>query len=311
MLHPLMVEVNKKLHRILVTDSPSLRQILEHFLHTKGKGIRPLLVLLCGEVAAAPTKRCIDLAVAVELLHMASLVHDDIVDQAEFRRTHPTIHSLWGEGNAVLVGDYFFGKLLGVISFYPDVVNWFADTIQNLVAGEFMQMDQQYSCRLSEEEYLDRIYCKTANFIATCCKISCLTDETPHEITEALTHYGYCLGMAYQLIDDLQDITESPFVLGKPVRQDISRGIFTLPYLRSFRAVSHLSDNLVPHESSITHESIDYTEKLALNYIQKSVSSLSVLPASTAKTELIRLALQTQKKIAVMREASVHAPSFD
>ncbi|WP_380026435.1 polyprenyl synthetase family protein [Effusibacillus consociatus] len=306
-----MSEVDKELRRLLASGSPSLSPMIQHFLETKGKGVRPVLVLWCGDIAGSPMKRSIDLAVAAELLHMASLVHDDIVDQAAFRRKKPTIHRMWGEGAAVLVGDYFFGTLLRVISPYPMVVPHFAEAILSLVNGEFMQMDQQYDPWISEEEYLNRICQKTANFMSTCCKIGCLTQDTPFEIMDALTNYGYCIGMAYQLLDDLQDIIETSEGLGKPIMQDISRGIFTLPYLHSFwqesnRLPTFLKVNIVP-----SADSLEYTRKLAAHYIEKSVICLSSLPSTNGQRGLLCISRQIKKKLEQLQEVNAYAPTLD
>lgn len=308
--HPLMAEVETALHRVLATDSPSLGEIVSYFLRTGGKGTRPLLVLLCGDIVSAPAKRSVDLAVAVELLHMASLVHDDIVDKAPVRRQQASIHSLWGEGAAVLVGDYFFGKMLGMISSYPPVIPAFADAVQSLVAGEFLQADQQSNPFVTEEEYLERIRHKTANFISVCCKINCLADDTPLYVEKTLAGYGYYLGMAYQLADDLIDVAESPERIGKPVMQDISRGIFTLPYLYEFRRMPP-APGCRYGKIPLSRESLAYTKRLAAHYIQKSVNCLSALPRSKAKTGLIRIALRLKKMMEQLQEANLHAPSVD
>ncbi|GAX88715.1 polyprenyl synthetase family protein [Effusibacillus lacus] len=288
MNHPLLPEVSKEMQKVLSTGNPVLAPIVRYLLDTQGKGTRPLLVLLTGDIVSAPVQNSVRMAVAVELLHMASLVHDDIVDQSDLRRSRAAIHKQWGEGAAVLLGDYLFGKMLNVISSYPSIISCFADVIQNLVDGEFMQASQLHNPWLTEEEYLRRISLKTATFIAACCKVSSLA-EGRQDLTEALGNFGHSLGMAYQLLDDLQDFLESPSALGKPVRQDLTNGIYTLPYLRS----------------------IPYTQSLATHYIQKSISSLSGLPPSRAKAGLIRFALNIKKKIDQLQEGILHVPSID
>ncbi|WP_018131388.1 polyprenyl synthetase family protein [Effusibacillus pohliae] len=311
--HPLLHKVDQKLRYLLRTDIPSLRPLVDHFMQTRGKGVRPLLVLLCGEIAASPVNQSIDLAAAVELLHMASLVHDDLVDHSDLRRQQATIHRLWGERAAVLVGDYFFGKMLRVISAYPPAVPLFAAVIEHLVGGEFLQADQQYDAWLPETEYLNRIYHKTAFFMANCCKIGCLPGHLAAKKSEALTRFGYCLGMAYQLWDDLQDILETPDAIGKPVMQDVARGVYTLPYLHAFQyANRHFSSDSDKHQ--IPRESIAYTAGLAAQYIEKSARSLSALPPSNAKNGLLQIAWRLKTKIEQLhslQEADRHAPSLD
>lgn len=299
-------EVSAELQNIVATDSPSLRPIVEYFLQATGKGTRPLLVLLCGEIASVPKRQSIDLAVAVELLHMASLVHDDIVDKSSIRRNQPTVNSLFGDKTAVLVGDYFFGKMLSIISRYPFAIPCFSDIIQNLVAGEFMQMDQKNDPWLDEELYFERIYRKTGNFIAACCRVGSLTDGAPEHTTEFLTNYGYYLGMAYQLLDDLHDIVSTSSIIGKPVQQDAASGIYSLPYLHAIQnslvSISFLDEHPLPKES------ISYSIEAASNYIKKSLISLHHFPNSDAKKGLQILALHLKTQLAKFKEGIYDAP---
>ncbi|BCJ87463.1 polyprenyl synthetase family protein [Effusibacillus dendaii] len=307
MIHPIVSEVHHELQRIVRTDSPSLQRIVDYFLQQRGMGIRPLLVFLCGEIVSAPKQNLLDLAAATELLHMASLVHDDIVDQTAIRRNQPSVHHRFGEGAAVLLGDYFFGKLLKVISSYPPVLAEFSETIESLVAGEFMQIDQQGNSLLSQADYLQRIYAKTARFISSCCKIGCLLVDVP-PAAQSLAEYGYNLGMAYQIIDDLQDVIGDPNLIGKPVLQDLSRGIYTLPYLHSL----HQTPSEPANRSTvlISPEAILYTKKTAASYISKSIDALTAFKPSETKTQLIHFALQQQQKLDNLQEESCYAPTL-
>lgn len=302
-------EVETELRRVLATDSPTLRQIIEYFLQVNGKGTRPLLVLLCGEVSSSPKEYSVDLAVAVELLHMASLVHDDILDQSPIRRKQPTIHNLWDERTAVLVGDYFFGKMLKIISRYPQVVLYFSDVIQSLVTGEFMQIEQRYNAWLPEEFYLERIYHKTANFIATCCKISSIASDASSEIRESLTNFGYYLGMAYQLLDDLQDFGSHPDLIGKPVLQDATQGIYTLSVLHAVRQ-SYVSAESLEQLQHLPDDSLAYGKHVTSRYIQKALYSLSQLPNTEAKTALQFIALKLKQETARLKGEHQHATSI-
>lgn len=302
-------EVEIELRKILATNSPTLRPIVEYFLQVNGKGTRPTLVLLCGEIASSPKEYSVDLAVAVELLHMASLVHDDILDQSPIRRKQATIHQLWDEQTAVLVGDYFFAKMLTIISRYPQVVPYFSDVIESLVTGEFMQIEQRYNPWLPEEFYLERIYHKTANFIATCCKISSIASNASSEVRESLTSFGYYLGMAYQLLDDLQDFGSHPDVIGKPVLQDTAQGIYTLPVLHAVRQ-SYVSVESLEQLEHLPDDSLAYGKQVASRYIQKALHSLSRLPNTEAKTALQFMALKLRQKIARCKGEHPHAPSI-
>jgi heptaprenyl diphosphate synthase len=305
----MLEEVNRELHRVLATDSPILQPMVEYFLQSAGKGTRPQLVLLCGEVASTPRESSIDLAVAVELLHMASLVHDDILDQSSLRRNQPTLHRLWGEKAAILVGDYFFGKMMEMISRYPSVIPYFANVIQSLVAGEFLQMEQRYNPWLAEEIYLERIYHKTANFMVTCCKISSVVSDTSPEIEESLTNFGYYLGMAYQLLDDLQDMMANPEQIGKPILQDAGQGIYTLPILHAVRQSSFSVESLEGLKH-LPEESLTYAITITAQYIQKALHSLSQLPNTEAKTGLQNMSLLLKKQMAKIKGGHLHAPSF-
>lgn len=212
---------------------PQINTLTRYYLQAPGKHIRPLLILL-------PAKRkrpALKLAAAVELLHMASLVHDDVIDEAPLRHGQPSINRHYGNRTAVLLGDHFFaGALRLAASVSRLAVQQVSEVITQLVAGEFAQMNPL----VSESDYYARIGKKTAQFFATCAYLGGVMGELAPQLCLKLKDYGYNLGLAYQIQDDLLDWQETPQVSGKASGLDLSHGILTLPVIH---ALKHSQDH--------------------------------------------------------------------
>lgn len=201
-----------------------------------GKRLRPVLFLLCsrsrGEISAEKT---MPLATALELIHTASLVHDDILDGAKKRRGVDTVNSMYGAQIAVLVGDYLFAKAFELVaqgSYSSEIDSALSELVKNLCIGEIMQDRTLYQVP-SMSEYYDRINLKTAVFLSTCCKVGGLIAELESSEVGALANYGSSLGIAFQIIDDVLDFFGDEKVTGKRLGGDIKSGVVNLPVIRA------------------------------------------------------------------------------
>lgn len=204
----------------------------------RGKRLRPLLVILCGKaVNPKNTASLIKAGMAVELIHMASLVHDDIIDQSYYRRGKPTLNSSWGEKQAVLAGDFLFAQafdLLAAQELSP-VLKIMVKTISDMCIGEIDQLNQAYNPNLTERDYFTRIEKKTAKLLSSSCLAGALIAGANQETLRSLEIYGMNLGYAFQITDDLLDYTGESSVMGKPAGQDLASGNLTLPMIYLLR----------------------------------------------------------------------------
>lgn len=250
LLEPLAAElgqVEQKLRESQHPDYPILGEVLQHLLDSGGKRLRPALALLGGRVYGAPSARLISLAAAVEMLHTATLVHDDLVDGALLRRGSPTLNASWSAGATVLMGDYLFARsaVLAAETENVRVVTIFANTLTTICSGELRQVFDRHSLpRVGSEpewnatlqRYDQRIHAKTASLFSAATEAAAVLSSAPEPETEALRDYGHYLGMGFQIIDDVLDFEGEEEVLGKPVGSDLREGIVTLPALYYLRA---------------------------------------------------------------------------
>ncbi|MCL4514424.1 MAG: polyprenyl synthetase family protein [Firmicutes bacterium] len=298
-------EVESGLKAVLHPEDPVLGQVTEHFLSASGKRLRPALVLLAGKCSSYRPERLIKAAVALELVHMAALVHDDVVDGAERRRGIPSVNALWGNRVAVLLGDYFYARSLAIAAeLGPEVVGHISRVINTLVDGELAQLKGSYNLQLTEEDYLERVRRKTADFISICCQLGGQVGDAPAEIQEALARYGYFVGMAFQIRDDLLDFIGDAGQLGKPASNDLAQGILTLPVIHALQNSVHKDElawmlekkRINRREMQTVKEwleetgSLAYSQNLAAGYIAQAKESLNILPAGFARDGLSRIA---------------------
>ena len=236
---PEILEVDRHLKAELASQVPLMREVIDHLTSRGGKKLRPKLVYLCGNFAGegrgegrgADPDAIKDVATAVELIHLASLVHDDIIDRSRTRRGKPTVNALWGNHVSVLAGDYLFAKAFSLLTRQNQygVVEIASATIAVMCEGEIEQAEQAYDCDLSFDQYFRRAERKTACLLAASCRIGAAVSRAPRKVQDALEVYGRQMGYAYQIVDDLLDLTADRKVLGKPVGADLHQGIVTLP----------------------------------------------------------------------------------
>jgi geranylgeranyl pyrophosphate synthase len=209
---------------------PDLRSALEHILSAGGKRIRPTLGLLVGNMLGAPEEKLITLGASVELLHTATLVHDDLIDGALLRRGIPTLNARWSPAATVLTGDFLFARAakLAAETDYLPLMKLFADTLATIVNGELTQM---FSARgvIDRENYYQRIYAKTASLFEMASLAAAMVATEDEETRAAMKVFGYEVGMAFQVVDDILDFTGEQSAVGKPIGSDLLNGLVTLP----------------------------------------------------------------------------------
>ena len=214
-------------------DYGPLAQMLELVLAGGGKLLRPALALLAGRFGKYNLDLLVPVAVSVELLHTATLVHDDVIDNATTRRRRPTANSVFHNSTTVMLGDYMFAHAADQIARTGNiqVVRLFSRTLLVMARGEIRQDLTAYDSRQTVRDYLQRIGGKTASLFATACEGGALVCNVPERWTEALRDYGYNFGMAFQIVDDILDFTGDETEMGKPMGSDLMQGTLTLPSL--------------------------------------------------------------------------------
>lgn len=225
--------IETKLKDALEDSRGVIREICYHILHAGGKRIRPLLVCFSGLLFGETSDRLFQAAAAVELIHMASLVHDDIIDETGFRRNQPTAQTLWGVQRSVLAGDYLFAKAFRILADQQlaQPLEVMAHAVQTMCQGEIEQDSDQFQPLTGIERYYSRITQKTASLLEASCRVGALVCQARAEEIETIARFGLNLGLAYQIIDDILDFCGDAAHMGKPKYTDIIKGNLTLPLL--------------------------------------------------------------------------------
>lgn len=222
-------------HIIAQLDShiPMIKDIIGYVLTCGGKRIRPLLLLLSSKALATNRKNHIDLAAVIELIHTATLLHDDVVDGSNLRRGHRTAHMIWGSDASVLVGDFLYSRAFQIVVNLKQerILDIFAKATHYIAEGEIMQLVNCHNAETTEAFYFEIIHRKTAKLFEIASQLGAMTASTDEISVEALKKYGMHLGMAYQLIDDALDYSDQTGETGKNIGQDIADGKATLPLI--------------------------------------------------------------------------------
>ncbi len=311
LLEPVSAEmklVEEWLRSNLIDDSQFVASLLSQVFKAGGKRIRPGLVLLSSR-ATAPgfgelTPRHIILAVLTELIHTASLVHDDVIDKSSLRRGQETVNRKWNDKLAVLVGDLLFAQASICLArlMNPAIVGIYGQVLGDLCAGEIKQMNQQYVCAVDWDGYIYKSVCKTASLFSAGCHSGPILNGCGDEVVSALKDYGTNLGICFQVVDDLLDVTATASDLGKPAGGDLAQGLLTAPALfvlqredePARRLAELIKTRAVCREDGIAEAlqlikdngGTDSTIALARKYAQQSREALRGLPASTYRDSL-------------------------
>jgi geranylgeranyl pyrophosphate synthase len=284
---------------------PLLAGAVDYLLGSGGKRIRPALVLLASRFYPADRDKVIALAAGWELLHTATLVHDDFIDSALMRRGNPTLNATWSDGATVLTGDFLFARsaALAAETGHAQVMATFANTLTIICNGELRQMFSIPGQLPTLEEYYERIYAKTASLFAAAVETGALlTSASPREV-QALRDYGYNVGMAFQIVDDILDYTGAEEAVGKPLGSDLRQGVITLPALHFIEAGGDARlVSIVARGGRYDEEvraliakirnsgSIEASLDKAREFTRNSQAALAILPDNPYRQSLHRLA---------------------
>jgi octaprenyl-diphosphate synthase len=296
------IRVNLNPHFDLVSD------IAGHILFAGGKRLRPLLMILAAGICSPIKKKYADLSSMFEYLHTASLLHDDLIDDASMRRGKPVAHSIWGNSAAVLTGDFLLARSLSLAAKtgIPAIVGIISDITEYMSQGEIFQLMHKERADLSEKEYMEIIKCKTAVLFRGACQTGALISDASADKEAALASYGMNLGIAFQMADDLLDYISDSKHLGKEAGADIREGKLTLPVIyaleksasedRRFieQIITNKNFNNKDFKKLIklltTYQGLAYTRRLATDYVEKAKRALDLFTPSKTREILLNVA---------------------
>jgi len=299
-----MPRVEESIQTIARVEFPLLALILGEILKHTGKRIRPAITLLAGKFNNYDLDLLVPMATAVEVLHTATLIHDDMIDNSLLRRGNPTLNSVWDNGTTVLVGDYLFANSAELVSTTGNVrvMRLFAQTLMTICNGELRQIFSSGNWRETREDYYRRIARKTAGLFSMATESGAVLGGAPEEQVQALKNYGYNLGMAFQVVDDNLDFMGDEAKMGKPVGSDLLQGTLTLPAIlflehypennpirRSWEN-GHEEESLREAIAQIRNSSIiEDSFSTAKDFCNRAMEALRILPNNACRRSLMEL----------------------
>lgn len=298
-------QLTDNLKNLISARHPILGAAAEHLFGAGGKRIRPAIVLLVARATMTDqdiTPRHRRLAEITEMIHTASLVHDDVVDEAELRRQVPTVNNIFGNRIAVLAGDFLFAQSSWYLANLDNlqVVKLLSEVIRDFAEGEILQGINRFDTSLSQSAYLEKSYYKTASLIANSAKSAAILSNESSDLAEKLYNYGKNLGLAFQIVDDILDFTASTEVLGKPAGSDLISGNLTIPVLYAMEENPYLiklierefnQEGDIEEALTIVREgnAIERSRSLALTHSKLAAESLTCLKDSASAIALMEL----------------------
>lgn len=305
---PEFARIEEVLNRHFQSYVPFITEVSEYALFSGGKRFRPLLTVLVAHLRGRQDAAVYELAVVPEYLHVASLLHDDVVDGGQLRRGKPPAYKVWGNKAAVLVGDFLYARAIDIASRFGDVriTRTIAETVALMSEGEVLQLLQAKDPDLDEGTYMEVVHRKTAALVAAACRIGAFFSGADSKQEQALTTYGLKLGQAFQMVDDLLDYTADGSELGKCIGTDLAEGKVTLPLVVALREAdsetrNRLLDILKRQETGgedlawvqgllAATGSLRYTRQRAEALIREAGQELTAFEPSQAKEILYGLA---------------------
>ena len=302
-------QVKESIYGHLAQVNDTVGRLLKNFDICSGKMIRPAMVLLAGRCCGQVTDKHIFIAAIIEIIHNATLLHDDVVDEGQKRRDVPTINSLWGNESAVLLGDFLFSKAcLMSAELEPQISKIVAVAMEQICQGELSQIANRQNWNLTETEYTDIIIDKSASLFRTSCYLGAVLADADKSKTEAMADFGLNTGIAFQITDDLLDITADESETGKTGGRDIDKNKLTLSVIHLLKAadenqkseiIDRLKDNDIAYLSGRLREagSFEYTINRARKYVETAIEALSVFGDSDTKDVLIETARAVARRV--------------
>lgn len=310
---PFLQSINTELHQVDDVLRMELSSVVRtvfaasrHILDAGGKRLRPSLVILSARVCSTDcdTERTVAIAAGVELIHMATLMHDDVIDGADSRRGRKTANSLWNNQVSVLTGDYMLSKATSLLGRDGDIrlIQALSLATTAMTEGEIRQIEARGDTRALSDHYLDIIRDKTAAFMSFCCRLGGIVTKADPAVEELLAQYGLNLGLAFQITDDVLDLIGDPEVTGKPVGGDIREGKITLPLILALEKANPADrakvEEIVHGDGATTKDmefirtlidsadAIEDSRSVAAGYIKQAIECLISLPESDYRTSL-------------------------
>lgn len=298
-------QVEQRLFEVSTSDDPFLTKIAQHLLHAGGKRFRPLLAQLAAEFGSTLDHRSIDAGAAVELIHIGSLYHDDVIDEAETRRGATSVNANWSNTIAILAGDFLMARASEVAAetLGQEAVKLLARTYAELVEGQTLELQLTNDLTHTADDYYRVISGKTASLIRTSARLGAMAADAPDEVVEAVSVATWELGMVFQITDDALDLVATDEALGKPAGSDIHQGVYTLPVLHALAGaerdrIVELLGNGIPFSEEAVTEVIDLVR--SGGYVDRTLdecsermavahTAIAVLPDSEARTIVERM----------------------
>jgi geranylgeranyl pyrophosphate synthase len=296
------------LRSISTLDNPLLNDMIEAIIAAGGKRLRPAILFMSAHFNDYARERLLPMSAAIELLHTATLIHDDTIDEALVRRGLPTLNSLVDPGTTVLVGDYIFAKsaVLSTMGGKQRATRIFAESLVTICEGEIEQKFSIHHVPRSVEQYYKRIYAKTAVLFAAAGELGAVLSDAPEDHVESLRHYGKNVGMAFQIVDDILDFRATTQQLGKPAGGDLRQGTVTLPTMYFLETADEGGREIVTRvieneerteglvEQAITlvngSGAVERAHTEAIRYVEEAKAALTIMPDVPIKQSLIDLA---------------------
>ncbi|MFO7952095.1 MAG: polyprenyl synthetase family protein [Bacillota bacterium] len=289
------------MQQLVETAGPEITSVGSYVFNGSGKRMRPTLFLLAAYHGKNRLSYYVEAAVALELIHTASLLHDDVIDQAPTRRKKETVHVKWNNKISILTGDYLLSQAFKILVGYRDwsLVDTAVEMVQSMTEGEIEQTFATTDSSALEERYFHWIGKKSASFFAGCCRAGKLLSGGDFEEQASWEEFGYNLGMAFQLIDDLLDYTGKGEMTGKPVYGDLHNRVITLPLIRTIKHTREIDEeiqNLLQHEANSNHlsemvqavlnsDGPAYTYRKAQEYIARAEIAINKIPGLDGKVK--------------------------
>ena len=293
-----------EIRRIILSDFPPVQEVNDYLALARGKLFRPTLVLLSNRVGAGGHARAPTLGAVVELVHLATLVHDDAVDHSVLRRGMPTVSALWNHQSAIIMGDYLYSRAVSELAGFgrTDMIQVLAGAANEMSVGEMRQLVSADALGFTEEDYYRLIRAKTASLMSAACELGAMTGDETYR--EPLTRFGHFIGMAFQIADDLLDYTATEEATGKPTGLDLREHKMTIPLIAAMEEMSGDARGEVeqffadpePTDDGIervvalveAHGGLEYARERANAFGERAADALAEVPASPAREALQR-----------------------
>jgi len=303
-----LTNLESTIQRLITTKIGFIKEIVNHIIRSGGKRVRPILIILTARLCGHKGEKHIPYAAIIEFIHTATLLHDDVVDNAQTRRGSSTANTVWGNEPSVLVGDFLFSKSFELMAHNgnEEIMRIMSEATTSLAEGEILELLKTCDADTTEEEYFDIIKNKTASLFSAACEVGAILGKVNQEKRAALRDFGYNLGMAFQLTDDVLDYVSFDAVLGKRVGTDLKEGKVTLPLIHALKSSAEKEKtyiNEVLNNAKVTakdfarvskiinkYDGVEYTVNTTRQFIENAKLNLNSFRPSAYKESLITLA---------------------